>query len=1058
MKTRRFQIALSLLNSIVCSGLVVSADDAVNYNRDIRPILSDTCYKCHGPDEAERKADLRLNIEEGAIAKRDGGAAVVRGKSQESVLYQRISSTDPDTRMPPVDSGKSLTAEQIELIKRWIDQGAEWQGHWSFIKPQRRELPATQHEAMVYNAIDPFILARAVLSGLQPSAEAAKEELIRRVTLDLTGLPPAIPEVDAFLADDSPEAYEKVVDRLLKSSRYGEHMARYWLDAARYGDTHGLHLDNKRQIWPYRDWLIHAFNDNLPFDKFTVWQIAGDLLPNATLEQKVATGFGRCNVTTSEGGSIAEEYRVRYAIDRVETTATVWMGLTAGCAVCHDHKFDPLSQAEFYKMYAYFYNFAEREMDGNALLPPGPLLDAPTKEQETQLASLDKQLAGLNAQIAKRRIDTTGDLAMWEANVKAGNEKLPQAPSDMSVYVPLDDGSGSEAVDLAAKNRKGKIHGNAKWASGKHGGALEFDGKTHVELGDVAGFERTDKFSYGAWIRPTNNGASTVLSRMDDAQNFRGYDMYLGSDKVFIHIIHSWDKNAIRLNTKAGLKKDEWQHVMMTYDGSSKAEGVKVFVNGKKVEMQITHNSLSGTIKTAKPLAIGRRTPGAPMQGAIDEVRIYPRLLSDAEVAIVAGANPIAEIVAIASDERTEQQTELLHEYFLSANDEAYKKLKQQVAESNGQISAIKAAIPKTMVMGDRPNKTPVYRLVRGQYDKPDKSTELQPNVPAILTSLPAGTAANRLALANWLVSRDHPLTARVTINRYWQQIFGTGIVKTTEDFGSQGEWPSHPALLDWLAVEFMESGWDLKHMMKLMVMSRTYRQSTVATPEHLARDKENRLLSRGPRFRLDAEVVRDNALFLGGLLGDKIGGPSVRPYQPDGLWKAVGYSGSNTVKFQQDHGDSLYRRSMYIFWKRTAPPPTMQIFDAPSREYCVVRRERTNTPAAALVLMNDIQFVEAARRFAERTIRDGGEATEARITWAFRAATSRTPDSDEMHVLTNIFMAANKRYDDDKEAAAKLISLGESPRDESISASELAAWTIVASTIMNLDETITKG
>ena len=1056
MKTRGLSVALILLCLPAVAQAVRGDDDAINYNRDIRPILSDTCYKCHGPDEAERQADLRLDVEGDAIAERDGGAAIVRGDSGKSVLFERIASDDPDLRMPPPDSGRSLTPRQIELIKGWIDQGAPWQGHWAFIKPERPEPPAVKDESLAYGAIDRFILARLEAAGLAPSDEASKETLIRRVTLDLTGLPPTIEEVDAFLADDSPDAYEKLVDRLFKSPRFGEHMTRYWLDVARYGDTHGLHLDNKRQIWPYRDWLIRAFNENLPFDKFTVWQIAGDLLPEATLDQKIATGFGRCNVTTSEGGSIAEEYRVRYAVDRVETTSTVWMGLTAGCAVCHDHKFDPLSQVDFYRLYAYFYNFAEREMDGNALLPPGPLLDAPTEQQTTQLAALDKQLSDVKTKIAGRRGDTKADLAAWEAKVKAGDATLPQAPADMIVYVPFDDGSGNTAADIAAETRRGQIHGAAKWADGKHGGALEFDGNTHVEFADAAAFERTDKFSYGAWVRRAAGGAATVLSRMDDGQDFRGYDMYLGGGKVFVHIIHQWDRNAIRVNTKQPLPENEWQHVMTTYDGSSKATGVKVFINGKPVELEITHNSLSGTIKTPKPLRIGRRTPGAPMKGALDDVRIYPRQLTDAEVALVAGANPIADIVALPPDKRTQQQTEQLQDYYLATFDKAYQQLTKQQADVTGQIAAIKAAIPKTMIMGDRPEKKPVYRLVRGQYDQPDKEVELQPDVPAVLSQLPEGASTDRLALANWLVSREHPLTARVTINRYWQQLFGTGIVKTTEDFGSQGEWPSHPALLDWLAVEFIESGWDLKHMLKLMVMSHTYRQSSAATPEHLAKDKENRLLARGARFRLDAEVVRDNALALSGLLVERLGGPSVRPYQPDGLWKAVGYSGSNTVKFEQDHGDSLYRRSMYIFWKRTAPPPTMQIFDAPSREYCVVRRERTNTPAAALVLLNDVQFVEAARNFAQRAI-TAGDAADGRITWAFRSAVSRQPEADELQVLSRILDAAGKSYQANPEAAKQLVSVGESPRDESIDPTELAAWTIVASTILNLDETITK-
>jgi len=1034
----------------------------IDYSRDIRPLLSDRCYQCHGPDEHERQAELRIDSKEGAFADRTAGAAIVPGDRERSLLFQRITSTDEFERMPPPDSGKELSAEEIEQIGRWIDQGAPWQEHWSFVTPARPQPPAVERSELVVNPIDNFVLARVAAAGMQPSPEADKQALIRRATLDLTGLPPTLTEIDDFLADDDPGAYERVLDRLLKSPRYGEHMTRYWLDAARYGDTHGLHLDNTRQIWPYRDWLIRAFNSNLPFDQFTIWQLAGDLLPDPTTEQLVATGFNRCNVTTSEGGSIAEEYRVRYAIDRVETTATVWMGMTAGCAVCHDHKFDPLSQAEFYRLYAYFYNFAEREMDGNALLPPGPTVEAPTGDQQARIADLETRLGQLDDQLAARRLETRDAQAVWEAALSAGAQTLPAAPADMLVYAPLDDTAGTSVANVAAdaaaaETSAGTVSGSAQWTEGKHGGALAFDGSTHVEFGPAANFERTESFSYGAWVRPANEKAGAVLSRMNDGQAHRGYDLYLGSGQVYVHIIHQWDGNAIRLNTKNKLKLNEWQHVMMTYDGSSKAAGVKIYVDGQPVPVVVTHDSLNGTIQADAALRIGRRTPGAPLEGAVDDVRIYARQLSDDEVALVAGGNPVAEVVAMAPDQRNDAQRLQVQEYYLANHDSQYQKLKQERSQTETQLTAVRSEIPKTMVMGDRTDPQPVYRLVRGQYDKPDTTAALEPGVPAILPRLPEEASASRLALARWLVSPEHPLTARVTVNRFWQQLFGTGIVKTTEDFGSQGEWPSHPQLLDWLAVEFVESGWDVKRLMKLMMMSHTYRQSAVATPTHLAKDRSNRLLARGPRFRLDAEAIRDNALALSGLLVDEIGGPSVRPYQPVGLWKAVGYSGSNTVKFEQDHGRELYRRSMYIFWKRTSPPPAMQIFDAPSREYCVVRRERTNTPSAALVLLNDVQYVEAARHFAERILEEGGDSPDAKIEVAFRLATARRPSAQEISVLRKIYDRAKTRYEADPEAATALLGVGESPRTTSLDPVDHAAWTIVASTVLNLDETITK-
>ena len=1044
----------------VAAGQPSVAADAptVDFNRDIRPILSDKCYQCHGPDENERQADLRLDRQEDAVKARDAGHAVVGGSKDASLLYQRISADDPAEKMPPAESGKQLTAEQIEMLARWIDEGAQWQGHWSFIRPARPSPPPVEQPSSVQNAIDQFVLAKVIGRGVQPAPEAAKETLLRRVTFDLTGLPPTLKDLDAFLADRSENAYEKVVDRLLKSPHYGEHRARYWLDAARYGDTHGLHLDNKRQIWPYREWLIRAFNDNLPFDQFTVWQLAGDLLPDATLDQQIASGFNRCNVTTSEGGSIAEEYRVRYAIDRVETTSTVWLGLTAGCAVCHDHKFDPLSQREFYRLYAYFYNFAEREMDGNVDLPPGPSVDAPTQAQQAELAALARQRDTLTAKLDARRQETVANLAAWEAKLRDGQSTLPQAPSDAVVHLALDEGQGDQFADAASESRLGKVRGNARWIEGKHGGGFEFDGRTHAELGDVADFEHSDKFSYGAWVRPTNEQHGAILSRMDDSQKHRGYDLYLGNGLVYVHIIHSWDGNAIRLNSKTKLKLNQWQHVMMTYDGSGKAAGVKLFVDGQPVAVAVTHDSLDGSIKTEKALRIGSRTPGAPLQAAVDDVRIYARQLTDAEVSLVAGADPIRELIAIDAGQRSESQQRQIQDYYLARYDRPYQTLAKQRQQTEQQLSKIKASIPKTLVMGDRADRQPVYRLIRGQYDKPDTSAALEPGLPAALPALPPTAPANRLALAQWLVSPENPLPARVTVNRFWQQLFGTGIVKTTEDFGSQGEWPSHPELLDWLAVEFVESGWDVKRLLKLMVMSRTYRQSSATTPEQLAADPQNRLLSRGPRFRFDAETIRDNALALSGLLHPKIGGASVRPYQPSGLWKAVGYSGSNTVNFTQDHGEGLYRRSMYIFWKRTAPPPTMQIFDAPSREYCVVRRERTNTPSAALVLLNDVQFVEAARHFGQRIIRSGGSQLEDRLAYGFRLATCRRPEPEELSVLAGVYNIAREKYQADPAAALALLQVGESPRDESLDPGELAAWTIVASTILNLDETITKG
>jgi hypothetical protein len=1057
---RILRLALTAVGCVIAwGGMPLMTDGAeVNFSRGIRPLLSDRCYRCHGPDEKERQAGLRLDQRDAAFAPRDGGAAIVAGKAAESVIWQRITSTDPTLRMPPPESGKTLSETEIDQIRRWIDEGAPWQDHWSFASPTRPQVPAVRHAERVFNPIDAFILARVEQAGLSPAAEADRETLIRRATFDLTGLPPTLEEVDAFLGDSEPGAYERVVDRLLKSPRYGEHMARYWLDLARYGDTHGLHLDNRRQIWPYRDWLIRAFNENLPFDQFTVWQLAGDLLPQPTTDQLVATGFNRCNVTTSEGGSIAEEYRVRYAVDRVETTATVWMGLTAGCAVCHDHKFDPLTQNEFYRLYGYFYNFAESEMDGNALLPNGPTLAAPSPTQREQLTGLEKKSTELDTALAARREAVTDALAAWEAKVRSGEEKLPAAPSDMLVYLPLDETEGMSAANRVGESSPATLVGKPNWVAGQHAGALQLSGDAHLELLGVGDLERTDAFSYGAWVKPDNEKAGTIISRMIDGQAFRGYDLYLGNGQVFVHLIHSWEGNAIRVNTKEKLKVNTWQHVMMTYDGSSKAAGVRIFVDGKPMELQITHDTLTETIKADTPLRVGRRNPGAALEGVLDEVRIYARRLSAEEVALVAGGNPVAELLAIDPANRNDAQRTQIRDYYLAQYDAPYQQLRQQQASLVQERTALESSIPKTMIMGDRSNRAPIYRLVRGQYDHPDTSQALEPNVPAVLPALPADKTGTRLDLARWLVDPRHPLTARVTVNRFWQQLFGMGIVKTTEDFGSQGEWPSHPELLDWLAVEFVESGWDVKGLFKKLMMSHTYRQQAIATADQLTQDRDNRLLSRGPRFRLDAETIRDNALALSGLLVGEIGGPSVRPYQPSGLWEAVGYTSSNTARFEQDHGIALYRRSMYTFWKRTAPPPSMQIFDAPSREYCVTRRERTNTPTAALVMLNDQQFVEASRQFAQRLLKETKAEPTERLRIAFRMATARFPSERELQILTRVQQRAFETYRANPQAAEALLAIGESPRDKTLDPVEHAAWTILASTILNLDETLTKG
>lgn len=1035
----------------------MAGDDAgrVEFSRDIRPILSNSCFTCHGPDQGQRQADLRLDIKDGLYAEREGGKAVVPNSLEHSLIYERITSSDPDMRMPPADAARQLTPEQIELIRRWIEQGAEWQGHWSFVPPKKPEVPATDHPEQVRNAIDHFIQARLKEQNWTLSPEAEKEALLRRATIDLTGLPPTIAEIDAFLADDSENAYEKVVNRLLDSPRYGEQMAHYWLDAARYGDTHGLHLDNERSLWPYRDWVISAFNRNLPFDQFTIWQLAGDLLPESTQEQLIATGFNRCNVSTSEGGAIPEEYRMKYCVDRVETMGTVFMGLTVGCAACHDHKFDPITQKEFYSLYAYFNNIAENPMDGNALLPP-PVMKVPNSEQQSQRDQFAQQLAELDRQMAERSSSCDVDLSAWEQKAVADLGQLPALPADAVARFTFDEGTGENAASSLGSTTPHPIKGKADWVAGRVGKALMFDGKTHIETTDIGNFERTDKFSYGGWVRTDAKESMALLSKMDESLGIRGYDLYLGGGKVYVHLIHKWEGNAIRLNTKDAFEPGQWHHLMVTYDGSSQASGIKVYVDGTPRVVQVTHDNLSDTIRVEKPLRIGRRDPAAPFKGAIDDVWLFNRVVSEAEVARLASLTPVEPILVTAAASRTAEQIAAVRTYYLENVDEAYRKLVSDSTSAKTKRDEFENTIPSSMIMRDEPQARETFVLVRGAYDKPGDKVEA--GVPASLPALPADAPKNRLTLARWLVDPGHPLTARVMVNRMWQHYFGSGIVKTAEDFGAQGAQPTHPALLDWLAVDFVESGWDLKRMAKLMVMSSTYRQTSRVTPEMAERDPENIWLARGPRFRMDAETIRDGALAASGLLVEQLGGKSVKPYQPDGVWEAVAFVSSNTKDFKRDDGPALYRRSMYTFWKRTAPPPSLMAFDAPSRESCSVRRARTNTPLQALALMNDVQYVEAARKMGERMLLAGGTSDAEKLYFGFRLATGRRPNESEIAVLLSQLQLHRTRFQQDSDAAGKLIATGQAPRDESIAPAELAAWTMIANLILNLDETVTKG
>jgi hypothetical protein len=1015
----------------------LAADDmSIDFSRDILPVLSEKCYKCHGPDEANRQADLRLDTRDGTLTELDSGqSAVVPGKSDSSAIYLRITSDDPDQQMPPPDSGTTLSSAEIARVKAWIDGGAEWAGHWAFETPHKPAIPDDVEGWHSENPIDLFIHSRLRAAKLRPESQADKETLIRRVTLDLTGLPPTIKEVDDFLAEDSLQGFERVVDRLLASKRYGEHMARDWLDAARYADTHGLHFDNERSIWPYRDWVIRAFNRNLPFDQFTIEQLAGDLLPSPTLEQRVATGFNRCNVTTSEGGSIDEEYYARYAVDRVETTSTVWLGLTAGCAACHDHKFDPLTQKEFYQLFSYFFSLTEKAMDGNALLPP-PAVKVPSERQRVEQQRLTEQLAKVGGEIEAALaqltyLDPIGDAvpAPLEPEDRVWfDDALPEGAN------PAGDGPDPWKFVSAPEHPV---------FSGENSSARTGTGLTqHFFTGakEPLLVNASDRLFAYVYLDPNNPPETVQLQFNDGSWEHRAF---WGADKG-----HGAGRNNAS-NLRLGDLPEVGKWVRL--EAPANAVGLKdaAQLNGWAfTQFNGTVHWDKAGIATVAGLTREQEESLAVWENYRETVR-HPALPAD-----------VQKILDIEREKRSAEQTRQITNYYLqhvnpSSRERFTAPLKQQ-ATWEKELADLDKAIPSTLVMEERTEPRQAHILERGQYTL--KREEVASRVPGWLGTAAADLPADRLGLARWLVSPTHPLTARVTVNRFWQHYFGTGLVKTVEDFGIQGEHPSHPALLDWLAVDFIESGWDVKRFQKMLVMSATYRQSSRVIPEKLAVDPQNRLLSRGPRFRLDAEVIRDQALAVSKLMVDEIGGKSVRPYQPAGLWKPVGFGGSNTSVFKQDAGSKLYRRSMYTFWKRTSPPPSMTTFDAPDRETCRVRRARTNTPLQALVLMNDVQFVEAARKLAERVMNEGGSGVQDRITFAFRSVLARHPSPSELGSLTQLFDHYHTELAEDPEAAKKLLAAGESPRTESLDVIELGTWTMIAHLLLNLSETITKG
>ncbi|MCC6417789.1 MAG: DUF1553 domain-containing protein [Gemmataceae bacterium] len=1038
-----------------CHLATLSADEkAVEYNRDVRPILAENCFSCHGPDSASRKAGLRLDSREEALK----AEAFVPGKPDQSPLIERVFSKTPRQLMPPPKSHKKLTAAQKETLRRWVTAGAAYQAHWSLIAPARPALPPVKNAKWGRNPVDRFILAALERHQLAPAPEADRRTLARRLSLDLTGLPPAPAEVEKFVADTRPDAYERYVDHLLESPHWGEHRGRYWLDVARYADTHGIHFDNYREMWAYRDWVISAFNKNLPFDRFTVEQLAGDLLPNRTLDQQVATGFNRCNITTNEGGTIPEEYLVLYTRDRVETVSAVWLGLTANCSPCHDHKYDPLSQREFYGIAAFFNNTTQNAMDGNIKDTP-PIITVPRMEDRARWDALTRDLATLRQQVEGRRQAARAAFDTWlgKADRRAVTAHIPA--DGLHLHAALSEGSGNKLL-FAVDDRACEVALKAgfTWAPG-HVAAKSFRSQPGgvVQVADAGDFDRSQAFSYGAWIRiPRRNTTGAVFARMDSQNAARGWDLWIEGDRFGTHIISEWPGDALKVTGQTQLQPNRWYHVFVTYDGSGKAAGVKLYLDGRPEPARVFTDKLRGTTRTKVPFTVAQRTGGARIDGLfLQDVRVYTRGLGGAEVERLAKTTRAAWLAGKPAKGRSDAERQELLDWWFVALDPTYRSLSGRLAELQQEEAGLRARGTVAHVSQERPDEPTAFVLHRGDYDK--RREQVKASTPKALPPMPADLPRNRLGFARWLLQPEHPLTARVTVNRFWQEVFGTGLVRTTGDFGVAGELPSHPELLDWLAVEFRESGWDVKRFFKLLVTSAAYRQSAVVTKDRLEKDRDNRLLSRGPRYRLDAEMIRDYALAASGLLVRKLGGPSVKPYQPEGVWEAVAMIGSNTRDYRPDRGDALYRRSLYTFWKRAAPPASMDILNAPNRETCTVRRERTNTPLQALVTLNDPQFVEAARHLAQAALKEGGATDETRLDFMARRLLARPFRAEEVRVVRETLTALLDHYRQRREDAQRLIVVGESRADAALDVSTLAAWTMVANELMNLDEVLNK-
>jgi hypothetical protein len=1016
----------------------------IDFARTIRPILSDKCFVCHGPDKGTLKAGLRLDQRELALRENDGITAIVPGDAEQSEMVKRIFATNEDDRMPPADAKNPLSESERQALKNWIEQGAPYEGHWAFQPISKPPEPQVKHAARRRSPIDSFVLAKLEQEGFEFAEDARKERLIRRVAFDLTGLPPTPEEIDGFLADSSSGAFGQVVGEYLSRKTYGERMASEWLDVARYSDTYGYQVDRDRFVWPYRDWVIKAFNRNLPYDQFITEQVAGDLIPNATDDQILATAFNRLHPQKVEGGSVPEEFRIEYVSDRTQTFATAFLGLTMECCKCHDHKYDPLAQAEFYGLSSFFDNIDEAGLY-SFFTPsiPTPTLELRTEQHRAKLRELDAIFE--KASRHEQDLTVTAIVEMAEPSTAVTQAIVEGLVGSFD----FDERTGNTFENSARPDLSASTSAGNKTVPGKSGQALHLTGDDPVKL-NVGNFTRHDPFSVALWMKTPKKFERAVVfhrSRAWTDAASRGYQLLIEDGSLSASLIHFWPGNAIRVRATEKLKVNEWVHVCISYDGSSRADGLQIWVNAQPspqltVRDNLTRNITGGGGPT---IAIGARFRDRGFsQGLVDEFKVFDRALTRVEIEDLMNPGALAKFLKLKTEEMSAAQRTARSRY-LAAFHPGLIAGRETLSAARKKRAALTDTIPEMMVMRERKTERQTYLLERGAYDA--RGREVSSVTPAALHSFPEQAPRNRYGLAQWLIDRQNPLTARVTVNRYWQMLFGRGLVKTANDFGSQGSLPSHPELLDWLTADFMDQGWDVKHLIRQMVMSTTYRQSTLAGRALFAKDPENLLLGRAPRYRLAAEMIRDNALYLSGLLVPKIGGASVKPYEVAESFKPS----------KPDSGDGLYRRSLYTYWKRTAPAPVMMALDAARRDVCSVSRETTATPLQAFVFMNDPQFVEAARKLAERALDENAGNAHQATAWMFRALTSRQPVAAEERVLHRMFDEQLALFTQDSKKATQFLKTGAAEVPKNHVPARLAALNIVASALLSHDECVMK-